>query len=339
MAAHEYETAVQAINDLMDDGFHDHTTIRALARCQLALEQHEEALNNYTHLFQHADDSDSSSRAEAALVLDKPKQALPLFQTALQQSANNGELYFLLAMNEYRLGLIRPASTHLQDAIRTGFDWDDDDAHDFVAQQVLPIREFHDFEQIFLDAVEVVKDQIDHPQNRWFSLNMPVFDMLSASNPERQKKRAADFAKLLGTHFDDLFLSNGRTELWRILDDLANSDMNPEFGKEARQALKSEDYVRIAQLILALHLEHLKQFAESFGLSADQIDQSKLQRLIPLLPMRLAVALIFLYSTSNPDDQLPNYNNKLENNTLAALLAACFISYYQQVDMYRKVSK
>lgn len=340
MAAHNYQAAEHSLNDLMDDGFHDHATIHALARCQLALEQHDEALNNYSHLLHHADEADLKARAEAALILDKHQQALPLFQAALQQVPQDRELLFFLAITMYKTGRIQQAQTYLQDCIRFGFEWDDDDPHDFVAQQALPIREFHDFEQIYLDAAEAIKDNKENPQNRWFSINMPIFEMYSASSPERQKQRAADFAKLLGQHFDELFLSNGRNELWRILDDLSNSSMNPEFGKEAREALKSDEYTKIAKLILALQLDHLKQFAESFGLTADHIDQSNLQGLIPLLPLRLAVALMFLYSTSNPDDKLPNYQNKLENTTLAALLAACFVSYYHQVDLYRvKVKK
>ncbi len=336
MAAHDYAAAEQAINELMDDGYHDHTTIHALARCQLALDRHDEALNNYTHLLHHADEADLKSRAEAALILDKHHSALPLFQTALRQSPQDGEVLFFLAINEYKVGLLVQSIKHLREAVRLGLEWDDDDPHDFVAQQALPIHDFHDFEQIYLDAVDAVEKNMDNPQNRWFSINMPIFEIYSASTKERQKKRAADFARLLGTHFDELFLSNGRNELWRILDDLSNSDMNPEFGKQAREALKSDEYVKIATLILALQLDHLKQFADSFGLTADQIDQSNLQGLIPLLPLRPAVALVFLYSTSNPDDKLPNYQNKLENNTLAALLAACFVSYYQQVDLYRK---
>jgi tetratricopeptide (TPR) repeat protein len=335
MAAHEYSAAEQSINELMDDGYHDHATIHALARCQLALEQHDEALNNYTHLLHHADEADLKSRAEAALILDKHQQALPLFQAAIKQSPNDKELLFFLALAEYKLGIIQHAVNHLRDAVRFGLGWDDNDPHDFVAQQALPIRDFHDFEQLYLDAVESVQENKENPQNRWFSINMPIFEIYAASSQDRQKKRAADFAKMLGQHFDDLFLSNGRNELWRIFDDLSNSDTNPEFGKEAREALKNEEYTKIAKLILALHLDHLKQFADSFGLTADHIDQSNLQGLIPLLPLRLAVALMFLYSTGNPEDKPPNYQNKLEHNTLAALLAACFISYYQQVETYR----
>ncbi len=335
MAAHDYLAAEQSIIDLMDDGYDDHATLHALARCQLALERYDEALHNYNHLLHHADDVDVSARAEAALILDKPREALPLFQTALRQKPQNNELLFLLALNEYKVGLIQSAVNHLRDAVRLGLDWDDDDPHDFVAQQVLPIREFHDFEQLYLDAVEAIQENNGKPQNRWFSINMPIFEIYSAASQERQKKRAADFAGLLGQHFDDLFMSNGRSELWHILDDLSNGSMHAEFGAQAREALKRDDYITIARLILALHLDHLKQFAASFGLTAEQIDQSNLQALIPLLPLRLAVALMFLYSTSNPDDKLPNYQNKLENNTLAAVLAACFISYYHQVDLYR----
>ena len=334
MAERQYHTAEKALNQLLDEGQHDHHLMHALARCQLALEQHEEALTTYHHVLHHADEADASHVAEAALVLDKPKEALPLFEQATQQPHHH-EVLFLLAATEYKLGFIQQTRKHLNDAIRAGLEWDDDDMHDVVMQQALPIREFHDFEQLYLDAVEFVQKDNNNPQNRWFSINMPIFEIFSATAPGRQKKRAADLARLLSPHFDELFLSNGRSELWRILDDLANSEVDAAFGLEARQALKAENYAKIARLVLAVELEHLKQFAPSFGLSENLIKQTDLQQLIPLLPLRLAVSLMFLYSTSNPDDKLPNYQNKLDDNILAALVAACFISFYQQIEHFR----
>ena len=48
---------------------------------------------------------------------------------------------------------------------------------------------------------------------------------------------------------------------------------------------------------------------------------------------------MFLYSASNPNDKLPNYNIDVEENILAGLTAASFISYYQQIEQYRSTTK
>ncbi|MBN1482007.1 hypothetical protein EH223_06750 [candidate division KSB1 bacterium] len=339
MAEHDYLQAEKILSNMVEEGQHEPALIYALARCQLARENHSEALYHYSHLLQHANETELKFIAEAALILDKPQQAMPLFEAARQQDQHDAETSFLLALTSYKLGFIKQSLDQLQDALRAGMTWEDEDACDFVVQQVLPVREFHDFEMLFLDAVEIVAEKKTHPQNRWFSINMPIFELFSANTADRQKQRAGHLALLLSSHFGDLFLSNGRNELWKILDDLSNIELNPEFGKQAREALKQNNYSLIAQLILALELEHLKQFAASFGLSAELIKNIDLQHLIPLLPLRLAVALMFLYSAGNPDDKMPNYQNKLEPNTLAALLAACFISYYQQVDKYKSTTK
>lgn len=338
MAAHEYVRAEKILSGLIQEGDFRSALIYALARCRLALENTRAALQDYSHLLQHPENTEIKIIAEAALILDKPQHALPLFVAAQEQHQNDAELLFLLALTTYNLGLIQQSLQFLQDALRAGLTWDDEDAVDFVVRQVLPVREFHDFEQLFLDAVEIVVEKKVNPQNRWFSINMPVYELFSANTPERQKQRAGDLALFLSAHFGEVFLANGQNELWRILDDLSNSEVNPVFGRQAREALKQNDYAHIARLILALELAHLEQFSASFGLSAEIVNNLDLQRLIPLLPLRLAVALMFLYSAGNPDDKMPNYQNKLEHNTLAALLAACFISYYQQIDKYRSTT-
>jgi len=217
-----------------------------------------------------------------------------------------------------------------------GFDWDDDDPIDFIAQQVLPTREFHDFEQIYLDAQEQVSEQAGKGQNRWFFLNMAIWDMLKASDPKQQHRRALALADLLSPHFNELFLSNGKSELWRIVNDLQDNESQAAFSESVRKAVRENDLVKTAGLFLSLELEHLKECAAFWGLTEKEIRESQLQDLLEMLPLRLAIGLLFLYSTSQKNKDIPNYNQvKLPDDLFAGLIAAGFISFYQQVDEYR----
>ncbi len=333
MRSHNYRDAEEAMHRLLDEGEHDPRLLAALARCQLALEKFDEALHNYTHLLHHSDEADVRDAVEAALVLDKTKDALPLCRAALAQRQNDAEFHFLAALVFYKHGHIKSAAEQLDQAIRLDFHWDDEDPIDFVAQQVLPVREFHDFEQIYLDAVERVKEGNANARNRWFSLNMPTWDLLKASVAERQQKRALELAELLSPRFDAAFLATGKNKLRRIVEDLAGNEGNAEFCKQMRRAITEDELPRAARLVLALELAHLKQFASLVGLSESVVTRSPLQQLITLLPLRLAVGIIFLYSASGRDEHLPNYEIvKLSGDLFAGLIAACFASFYQQVD-------
>lgn len=331
MQRHEYGRARDTLEEALESGDDSHFVLTSLARCYLALGESKSAFKTYDHIF-HLDDS--AAKVEAALFSKDYSKALGFVNR--NATDLDADLSFLLALAEYKSGYILFCQERLTSALQKDFTWEDDDPLDHVAQHVLKRFEYLDFEHIFLDVSEHLEAEETAPQNRWFALNMPVHDVLSASKKPMQNKRALELAQLLSSQFNDLFIGNGRVQLQRILDDLSQSQVNAEFGIKARQALKEKNYSHIAELVLALQLDHLKQFAVVFGLSEDLIQHSHLQKLIPLLPLRLAVAMLFLYSTSDPEDKLPHYSKlKLDDDVLAGLIAACFIVYYQQVERYR----
>ncbi len=338
MQQHQYKAAEEALNALFGDGLAPQSAnaVVALARCQLALENADQAHQTYHHILEHLKTTDDAAKGEATLVLGHPKKALFFFEISKSKSPHSPELLFLIALTEYKLGFLKDAKENLTRAVNLGFEWEDEDPVDWVVQEVLPTREFHDLEHLYLDAYESIHEDKAPAQNRWFSLNIPIVELLTASKPETQKKRALRLAHLLSPHFDEMFLSNGRSELWKILDDLSKSEINPEFGNKARKALKANDLQTVAQLVMAIELAHLKQFAPFFGLSLEHIEQSELQHLIPLLPLRLAVAIMFLYSISDPKEKLPHIESiQLDQQLQAGLIAASFISFYQQVEKHR----
>ena len=332
MNAHKYKEAAEAIDRLLDEYDHDHQLFVSLARCQLALEQFDEALHNYTHLLQYSEDADIISAIEAALVLDKSNDAFRLCQMGRDQYEGNAEFHFLCALAAYKQGRIKVTAEQLGLCIRLEFEWDDDDPIDFVAQQVLPTREFHDFEQLYLDA----REQTGKAQNRWFFLNMPIWEMLKASDPKQQRKQAIALAELLSPHFSELFLSNGKSELWRIANDLKENKSQAAYSEGISTAIRKGDFAKTAELVLALQLVHLQEFASFFGLSEKEIKDSQLQSLLGMLPRRLAMGLIFLFSAGHAQEEISHYNQiKLPDDIFAGLIAACFISFYQQVGEYR----
>jgi hypothetical protein len=336
MSSHKYDQAEEAIHDLLDDGEHELQLFVSLARCQLAQEKFEEALQNYNHLLHHSDELNYISAIEAALVLDKTSDAMNFCTLGAPEFSGNPQFHFLTALVQYKHGNIKAAGIELTRAIQLDLEWDDEDSIDFVTQQILPIHEFHDFEQLYLDCQELGQEESGAAQNRWFSLNMPTWDLLKASTPERQLERAIELANLLSPHFDETYLQNGKSELWRIVNDMNKNGENEAFVEKARTSIRESNFVETAKLILALELEHLGQFASFFGLASEEITKLNLQGLLGLLPMRLAVGVVFLYSASHSDETLPGYDpEKFSEDIFAGLIAACFVSFYQQVDTFR----
>ncbi len=340
MKQHQYENAESVIQRLLDEGEHELLLFIQLARCQLALEKFEEALHSYNHLLHYAEELDVASGLEAALVLDQKERALQLCRLGEQSGKENAEFQFLAALAHYKNGNIKSTINSLTRALQLDLLWDDDDPIDFIGQQVLPKHEFHDFEQIYLDCHERVHEQTENPQNRWFSFNMPVWDLLKAGSSQRQGQRAIELASLLSPHFDPLFLNNGKNELGRIINDMSKNQENEIFVEKMRDMIRENRWSEAAGLILSLELENLAQFAPFFNLEQQEVKGANLQYLLNLLPMRLAVGLIYLYSVSHPDEKLANYDLvHLSDDLLAGLIATCFVSFYQQVNQYRAQDK
>jgi hypothetical protein len=282
----DYAVAEEVLTTLLAENPQDAEALAALARCRLALGKTEDAKTIYQKLLSQSEFT--ALQGEAALVLQQPHRAAVLFSAALQQQPNNGALRLLAAVTDYLRGHIKHGQAHLVEAVRLGFEWEDDDPLDFVIQAVLRMREFHDFEELYLDAIESSEGE-PSPQNRWFFLNMPVYDWLAATGEHRQK-RAAELAELLSPSFDSVFLNNGRNELLQIVEDLAKNPENAELSVTLKKLLHEGNFQQTARLILALVLEHLAQFASFFGLAAEEVVEVELQKLLPLLPSRIAVS-------------------------------------------------
>jgi hypothetical protein len=332
MNRHDYAAAEEALTTLLAENPQDAEALAAFARCRLVLGKTEDASSIYQKLLSQSEFP--ALQGEAALALQQPHRAAVLFSKALQRQPNNGALRLLAAVTDYLRGHIKHGQAHLVEAVRLGFEWEDDDPLDFVIQAVLPIREFHDFEELYLDVIESSEGD-PSPQNRWFFLNMPVYDWL-ASVEELRQQRAAELADLLSPSFDNVFLNNGRNELVQIVEDLAKNPANAELSETVKNLLRENNLPQVARLILALVLEHLAQFASFFGLAAEEVAEVELQKLLPLLPFRIAVSVILLYSASQPQDILTDHaKNIAEDLLLPGLIAAAFIAFYQQADKYR----
>ena len=157
---------------------------------------------------------------------------------------------------------------------------------DLVAflQPLLDDDEYHDFEHLYLDELERFEGSHD-AHNRWFHLNMPVYELLTAADPEQGRARAQSLLKLLAPERAEKLLNHGESELERIIRDFSRREVDARFGLEALKLLRQKQYPGLAGLVLALLLENLKEFGPSFALSADQIKDSNLQQLVLLLRM------------------------------------------------------
>lgn len=334
MNKHEYNDAKSILQKFWENPKGAEKELIALARCELAL-ANEPAAQKIYHFIQSHSSAMLSALSEAALIFDKLSEAIHLLNQAIKKEKENPELYFLLAIAYYKSGYIQRAKETLERVIALNFEWQDEDPVDFVVQNVLPIPEFHDFEQIYLDVGEYIIKKSINPQNRWFSINMPIYDFLLAKNGQQQNKRSLEIIQLLSPQFNADFMKRGKEELNKILDDLSKSKNDNQFGIEVKNAWEKNNLQRVAKLVLAVELDHLKQFASLFGLTADYIDKSHLYDLIPLLPLRLAIILMLLYSCGNPDDTLKEIDySSFNTDLISGLIAASFISYYQQIHIY-----
>ena len=336
----QYGKAIEIINDELSHNPDDSEALVLSGRCFLALNQLEQASTAYRNVLSSVVEPPVLAIAEAKLILGDVQSALKHYETALREDGSQKEARFLASTAAYKEGFIYHAREYLKQAIQLGFEWEDDDPLDFVVQYLMTTPEFSDFELIYLDVGEEVELGAATARNRWFSLNLPIYDLFIASDSKKQEERATALAKLMAAEFDDSFFTKGAQGLERILRDFANSDVDARFGLEACKQLKEKNWSQVASLILGLELEHLKEFAGHFGLDAKWIDNLQLQNLIPLLPQRMAIGLMFLYAASEPKDLLQNMNtHQIDDRILTSLMAASFINFYREIDRYRKSAK
>lgn len=304
-----------------------------LARCQLALQHVDMAEKTYRAILDQREHS-AFARGEAELALGLVHQAWSNLSTAKGSSPPSAENQLLIAAAAYKHGFIIRARKHLKQAVELGYEWEDNTSIDFVLQRSFAGHQYNDFEQIYLDAQEEAEHKA-RSQNRWFSLVMPIYDFFIASSYEKQKARAANLAERLIPGGSVEVLDRGESALSKIIEDFSRSEADATFGLEALSKVKEKSYAKVAELILGLQLEHLKGFAEFFSLSPETVAHSNLQSLVPLLPLRMAMSLILLYSASEPQDKITQIGKQsIDPNLLAGLIAISFKVFYLEAQNY-----
>ena len=96
--------------------------------------------------------------------------------------------------------------------------------------------------------------------------------------------------------------------------------------------LKEQKGKELAELVLAMLLEHITQFSEILGLTPEFVKQSQLQELVRLLPYRLAIIMMILYTTANPIEAMKYMDEETDPDIISGIIAACLTSFYQEIN-------
>ncbi len=331
IVAKEYRQALVLLDAMIARDGASEEWLRLKARCLLGLDDFDAASELYNRMLEKGAACSAAARGEAALLLGQNSAACTFFEQA--GAANLGDDGLLLAAaGSYLSGRIVTCIHYLGVYFKSGADWDEDDPIDLVLQQVLARHEFYDFEQIYLDVQESVLESVENPRNRWFSINIPVYELYTASTPAKQRQRAQALAAILSPQ-QKIEFSGATQQLQKILQDFAASEEDARFGLESLKLLHESNWSELAKLVLAMQLEHLKEFSERFALTQERIAQSSLQQIIPLLPLRLAMALMVLYAIADSEDRLlQRMVQEIEGDILAGLIQLAFQAFYVEID-------
>lgn len=267
--------------------------------------------------------ADQAEKELARFFAGSPEAVAREIERALAINDESPELHFLAAVNAYRRGRILECRQQLEEAAELGFLWDEETPLDAVITSLFSAEEYRDLENLYLDASEPT------PRNRWLSITYAVDEWLDPHKSPNGATPGSIFAEA----FDAAFLQSGTTELVRIIEDFEKNPANRQAVELLKDHLRKEEYPQIAQILLGMTLEHLCQFAQFFGLTAEEIRGSELQSLLLLLPLRLAVALFLLYALSRPLDVL--HESRPLPKDAAAMIAAALITFYHEADRYR----
>lgn len=338
MAEKEYARAIELLLPEAAGEKMNEEALLLQARCDLAMHHHAAAGKIYTFLLQQGKQFSAAARAEAALILGQPQTSLSLL-APLAKNELEGEAILIGVVSAYCCGRINECMRYLNLFVRSGREWDEEDPIDLVIEHALERSEYHDLEQIYLDAQESVQSGSHNPRNRWFSINIPVYELYTASRPEKRQKRAATLVRILAP--GEIFSPEGAKERLRgILRDFAGSEEDARFGLESLKHLDTSNWAELARLIMALQLEHLRQFAGSLGLEDESITASALQQLVPLLPLRQAMGLMLLYAIADSNDRLlQQMVQNIEDELLAALIQIAFQAFYLEMERIRLLNQ
>ena len=329
----QYAQALVLLDALIAEQPGAETWLLLKGRCLLGLEDFSAAAELYNRLIEAGKALTPVARGEAALLLGQERTALAFFQqTHPAQLGDDGRL--LAAASAYLCGRIETCQRFLGDYFQAEGDWDEDDPVDLVLQQVLERYQYNDLEQIYLDVEESLRQGAKNPRNRWFSINIPVYELYTAGTPEKRRERAARLTEMLSPGQKPEF-PGAAVALKKILQDFAASEKDARFGLESLKLLEESNWSELARLILAMQLEHLKEFAERFGLTRERITGSSLQQIIPLLPLRLALGLMVLYAIADTGDRLlQRMAQEIEDDLVTALIRIALQAFYFEMDGY-----
>jgi len=216
------------------------SALRELARCQLALGK------NSIPLYQQlAASTHHEYRGEAAMVLNQQEEALTWLQTAVKADADHAETLLLYAAAAYKNGKIRRCSQTFVTIAEQGLEWDDEESVNVVIKSVLTLDEFHDLEQLYLDAVDAAMEN-KPAMNRWFGINMPIFEFLTATAVEKRRQKAVALVEYFSSPLQTSDLNHGKDFLLGMIADLAQNPDNIELASTAEHLLQDHKLQELA---------------------------------------------------------------------------------------------
>lgn len=332
MVAGEYDQAHKELLTLVEE-LPDNISLQVLlARCNIALGKFEEAEKIYSNLSKTREPSHIAVKSEADLVLGRQKQALAELETGLAGNAPDAEEFFLVALIAYKNGNIVKTIDYMKRAVEQDLEWEDELPVNILVDHILATQEYHDFENIYLDICEQIDEGHDQTNNRWFAINMPVYDFYTSD--DSTDIRALKLVDQIFPNAPKEYLVKGKEKLESILMDLAASQTDARFGLEAMKQLKENHIKELAELVLAMLLEHLAQFSDLMGLDPEFVKKSQLQELVKLLPYRLAVIAMVLFTISHPIETVKPREEPV--TVLAGLIASCLTGFYLEIDQLKK---
>jgi hypothetical protein len=330
----EYDKAATLAEELLTGKADEPEALTILARSRLGSDHTSQAGKIYEKLLKKKS-TPPGVRAEAAIVLDQLPQAAEILKTALNKTPDHSDLLFLAALTDYALGHLADAALALSQAVLNGLDWNDEDPVSLIVQHVLHGPDFLDFEHMYLDSQERVLEDKTNPQNRWFNLNIYVYELYTATTSEKRKKKAQDLIDLL-LGPGQLSLADGSEKIRRVFEDFAGSENDARFGLEGLKLLDAGDFDSLARLVLAMQLEHLEEFYSLFDIEQGKVKTMAFNQLISLLPLRMAIAMLMLYTMATREDRLAQLmKENMEPELQKALIVSGFSCYYNQVNIYR----
>ena len=264
--------------------------------------------------------------------------AFKLFSRAAK-SPENVEAKFWLAAIYFIFGHVAFCREILDQVTSVRDVWEENDPKEALLQKILSKYELEDFSTIYLDAWEFTTEQNENPMNRWVYLANPTIKILQAKSESKQSVLALDYTRYLG--YEKIFSENrnkGKELLGKIIKDFRSDVNGYRFGDYLLDKLGNGDFGEIAKTVLALQLEHLKEFGKYFGLTDTEIAQSEFNTMLTKLPYRLGIAMNFLFHFAQAlNGKASGQSVKIKDDLLALLVNISFASFYQEVDYYSQL--